>query len=80
MLNRSSDDCFASALTQTSKSNTEGCYTQERFNLLIKGLARILKQLGENQFKVIWREVTGEDCTGKLHEAIWAVRDRLETE
>ncbi|MDZ8070031.1 MAG: tetratricopeptide repeat protein [Nostoc sp. DedQUE08] len=43
----------------------------------IDDLARILKQLGESQFQVIWREAMGEECAGKLREDIWAARDRL---
>ncbi len=55
-------------------------HLQEWIDLLLKGLARILNQLGENQFNVIWRELTGEECTGEIREAIWSTRDRLETE
>lgn len=50
---------------------------QEWIDLLIKSLARIFNQLGENQFNVIWREVTGEECTGELREAIWSTGDSL---
>ncbi|MEH2161865.1 MAG: tetratricopeptide repeat protein [Nostoc sp.] len=41
----------------------------------INDLARMLQQLGESQFQVIWREATGEECAGEVREAIWAVRD-----
>nr|WP_232224272.1 tetratricopeptide repeat protein [Mastigocladopsis repens] len=50
-------------------------HNQEWFDLLIKGLARILMQVGENEFKVIWRDVTGEECAGEVREVIWAARD-----
>jgi tetratricopeptide (TPR) repeat protein len=46
----------------------------------IQCLARILHQLKESQFQHIWREATGEECAGDVREAIWTVRDRLETE
>ncbi|MEH2254588.1 tetratricopeptide repeat protein, partial [Nostoc sp.] len=43
----------------------------------INALGRMLKQLGESQFQAIWREATGEECAGKLHEAVWAAQDEL---
>ncbi|MBW4559861.1 MAG: tetratricopeptide repeat protein [Mojavia pulchra JT2-VF2] len=46
----------------------------------INDLARMLQQLGESQFQTIWREATGKECAGEYHKAIWAARDRLETE
>lgn len=46
----------------------------------IQCLARMLQQLGESQFQAIWREATSEECAGEFREAIWAARDRLETE
>ncbi len=52
---------------------------QELVNVSVQNLGRMLKQLGESQFDALWREVTGEDCTGDLREAIWAARDNLET-
>ncbi|MEH2047144.1 tetratricopeptide repeat protein [Nostoc sp.] len=53
---------------------------KEWVDLLINYLARMLQQLGENQFQDIWREATGEECAGEVREAIWTARDRLETE
>jgi hypothetical protein len=53
-------------------------YQLEWINGSIKALARILKQLGANQFETIWREVIGEDCGGEIRDAIWSVRDNLE--
>jgi tetratricopeptide (TPR) repeat protein len=53
---------------------------QEFIIFYINALARMLQVLGENQFDTIWREVTGGDCAGKLREAIWAMRDRLDEE
>lgn len=46
----------------------------------LSGLGRILKQIGESQFDTVWREVTGEDCTGDWREAIWAARDEIDLE
>ncbi|MHC5734318.1 tetratricopeptide repeat protein [Nostoc sp.] len=46
----------------------------------IQCLARMLHQLKESQFQTIWRDATGEECTGEMREAIWTARDRLETE
>ncbi|MEH2463182.1 tetratricopeptide repeat protein [Nostoc sp.] len=43
----------------------------------IDDLGRMLQQLGESQFQVIWREVTSEECAGEVREAIWQARDRL---
>ena len=55
-------------------------HSKQWFNLVIKDLARILKQLGENQFDRIWREVTCGDCAGEVREVIWGARDKLDTE
>ena len=46
----------------------------------VRGLGEILRQLGESQFETMWHQVTGEDCIGKVRDAIWSARDRLETE
>ncbi|MDZ8082295.1 MAG: tetratricopeptide repeat protein [Nostoc sp. DcaGUA01] len=54
-------------------------HNQDWIGYRINNLARILQQLGESQFQVIWREATGEECAGEVREAIWAARDRLET-
>ncbi|WP_414553035.1 tetratricopeptide repeat protein [Anabaena sp. CCY 0017] len=50
----------------------------EWINGSCKALARMLKQLGEDQFEIMWKEVTGEDCTGETRDIIWSVRDNLE--
>jgi len=36
----------------------------------IAHLGRMLKQLGDSQFQVIWREFTGDECPGELFSAI----------
>ena len=36
----------------------------------VKNLGRVLKQLGDSQFQVIWREFTGDECPGELFSAI----------
>jgi tetratricopeptide (TPR) repeat protein len=36
----------------------------------IGDLGRMLKQLGDSQFQVIWREFTGDECPGELFSAI----------
>jgi len=36
----------------------------------IADLGRMLKQLGDSQFQVIWREFTGDECPGELFSAI----------
>lgn len=46
----------------------------------IECLARSLKHLGESQFNAILYEVTSEECTRELLEAILAARDTLEPE
>ncbi len=43
-------------------------------------LASIFKKVGEAKFKVIWCEVTGEEFTEKIREAIWSAQDILEKE
>ncbi|MEH2371174.1 tetratricopeptide repeat protein [Nostoc sp.] len=53
---------------------------QDWIGLDINALARMLQQLEESQFQAIWREAVGEECAGGVREAIWTVRDRLETE
>ncbi|MCC5626301.1 tetratricopeptide repeat protein, partial [Nostoc sp. CHAB 5715] len=55
-------------------------HNQDWIGYRISHFARMLQQLGENQFQAIWREATGEECAGGVREAIWTVRDRLETE
>ncbi|MEH2301890.1 MAG: tetratricopeptide repeat protein [Nostoc sp.] len=50
---------------------------QDSIGYYINALARMLQQVGERQFQVIWREATGEECAGEVHEAIWAARDEL---
>ncbi|OYD94796.1 hypothetical protein CDG76_15535 [Nostoc sp. 'Peltigera membranacea cyanobiont' 210A] len=55
-------------------------HNQDWIGYRINALARMLKQLGENQFQSIWREATGEECAGEVREVIWTARDRLETE
>jgi tetratricopeptide (TPR) repeat protein len=55
-------------------------HIQELMDLRIEAWARILKQLGENQFDKIWYEAMGEECPGELREDIWAARDRLDEE
>ncbi|MEH2141328.1 tetratricopeptide repeat protein [Nostoc sp.] len=54
-------------------------HNQDWIGYRIDDLGRMLQQLGESQFQVIWREATGEECAGEVREAIWAARDRLET-
>lgn len=44
----------------------------------IDDFARMLRQLAETQFNIIWREVTGEECEGEIREAIWSARKTLE--
>ncbi|MDZ8139136.1 MAG: tetratricopeptide repeat protein [Nostoc sp. DedQUE04] len=53
-------------------------HNQDWIGLDINALARILQQLGESQFQVIWREATGEECAGKVREAIWQAWDGLD--
>jgi len=36
----------------------------------IHNLGRMLKQLGDSQFQVIWREFTGDECPGEWFSAI----------
>ena len=36
----------------------------------IGGLGQMVKQLGDSQFQVIWREFTGDECPGELFSAI----------
>lgn len=36
----------------------------------IADLGRMLKQLGDSPFQVIWREFTGDECPGELFSAI----------
>ena len=36
----------------------------------LKNLGRMLKQLGDSQFQVIWREFTGDECPGERFSAI----------
>ena len=36
----------------------------------IADLGRMLKQLGDSQFQVIWREFTGDECPGEWFSAI----------
>ncbi|WP_409880820.1 MULTISPECIES: tetratricopeptide repeat protein [unclassified Nostoc] len=55
-------------------------HNQDFIGYYINALARMLKQLGESQFQVIWREATGEECAGEVREVILTARDRLETE
>ncbi|MEH2282867.1 MAG: tetratricopeptide repeat protein [Nostoc sp.] len=55
-------------------------HNEEWIGYRINDLARMLQQLGETQFQTIWREATGEEYAGEVREAIWAARDRLETE
>ncbi len=38
----------------------------------IQDLGRILKQLGERQFKSLWLQITDEECSEKLYQAIQA--------
>lgn len=41
----------------------------------------MLNQLGERQFRAIWRKDTGAECPPELlREVIWAARDTLEAE
>ncbi|QMS90216.1 tetratricopeptide repeat protein [Nostoc edaphicum CCNP1411] len=55
-------------------------HNKDWIGFYINALACILKQLGESQFQDIWREATDEECAGEYRKAIWAARDRLETE
>ncbi|BAY26859.1 TPR repeat-containing protein [Calothrix sp. NIES-2100] len=52
-------------------------HNQDLIAYYIYTLARMLQQLGESQFQVIWREATGEECAGEMREAIWQARDGL---
>ncbi|MFN6463062.1 MAG: tetratricopeptide repeat protein [Nostoc sp. DedVER02] len=52
-------------------------HIQDSIGYYINDLGRMLQQLGESQFQVIWHEATGEECAGELREAIWAARDEL---
>jgi tetratricopeptide (TPR) repeat protein len=36
----------------------------------LKNLGRVLKQLGDSQFQVIWRDFTGDECPGELFSVI----------
>jgi tetratricopeptide (TPR) repeat protein len=51
-------------------------YAHELIDLRLEAWARILNHLGETQFEATWLEATGEECEGKLREAIW--RNRYE--
>jgi hypothetical protein len=46
-------------------------HNEEWINEDIECLRLSLKNLGESKFNEIWCEVTGEECIGKLREAIW---------
>ncbi|MEH2346590.1 MAG: tetratricopeptide repeat protein [Nostoc sp.] len=52
-------------------------HNQDLIGYRINALARMLQQLGESQFQLIWREATGEECAREVREAIWAARDKL---
>ncbi|RCJ23419.1 hypothetical protein A6S26_02405 [Nostoc sp. ATCC 43529] len=52
-------------------------HNQDLICYYINALARMLKQLGESQFQVIWRDATGEECAGEVREVIWTARDEL---
>ncbi|MEB3181699.1 MAG: tetratricopeptide repeat protein [Nostocaceae cyanobacterium] len=54
-------------------------YAHELIDLRIRAWSGILNKLGESQFDILWRQITGEECTGELREAIWAARDELES-
>ena len=45
-------------------------HNQEWVGFGIKNLGRMLKQLGDTQFKIIWREFTGDECPGNWFSAI----------
>ena len=38
-------------------------HNQEWVSSDVQGMGRMLRVLGESQFQVVWREVTGEDCS-----------------
>ncbi|MCL6750511.1 tetratricopeptide repeat protein, partial [Nostoc sp. CCCryo 231-06] len=52
-------------------------HNQDWIGYRINDLGRMLQQLGESQFQVIWREAKGEECAGEVREAIWTARDEL---
>jgi tetratricopeptide (TPR) repeat protein len=45
-------------------------HNSELVNSALKNLGRMLKQLGDSQFKIIWREFTGDECPGEWFSAI----------
>jgi tetratricopeptide (TPR) repeat protein len=55
---------YIRALAIDIEHNSEWVYSD------LKNLGRMLKQLGDSQFQVIWREFTGDECPGELFPAI----------
>ena len=55
---------YIQALEIDIEHNSELVYSD------IKNLGRMLKQLGDSQFQVIWREFTGDECPGEWFSAI----------
>ena len=55
---------YIQALSIDIEHNSELVYSD------IKNLGRMLKQLGDSQFQVIWREFTGGECPGELFSVI----------
>jgi len=55
---------YIRALAIDIEHNSEWVYSD------LKNLGRMLKQLGDSQFQVIWREFTGDECPGELFSAI----------
>ncbi len=45
-------------------------HNQGRIDSDLKNLGRMLKQLGDTQFQIIWREFTGDECPGEWFSAI----------
>ncbi len=62
---------YIQALEIDIKHNSELVYSD------IKNLGRMLKQLGDSQFQVIWREFTGDECPG---ECFSVIQEASETE
>jgi tetratricopeptide (TPR) repeat protein len=44
----------------------------------IQDLGRMLKQLGESQFKSIWKDVTNRECPGEIYAAVRATTEEKE--
>ena len=56
-------------------SNNHG---EELVNENFQNLGRMLKPIGESRFRMLWREVVGEECPEEIYSAIQAASENQE--